>query len=147
MWGWKTAKRLYADVPDHYARVLFWVAAAVGLPAFMIWLALQLTWFWETFRYFGVACVVLGTWAITGLGLGGYRLYRWPEAHAQKPQANAPEISRLRFVDDTTRRMAGKVRRLGEVVNSAWFVGFEPNSVDAYSYEDIEKSDRKSTRL
>jgi hypothetical protein len=36
--------------------------------------------------------------------------------------------------------MAGKICRLGEVVNKAWFVEFEPNSVDAYSYEDIEKS-------
>ncbi|MEI9886570.1 MAG: hypothetical protein WDN08_08715 [Rhizomicrobium sp.] len=89
MGRWETFKRIYTDVPDHWGRVLFWIAFGLGAPAFMVWLALQLWWFWFWFRWFGVGAVILLTWMIVSVGFAAYRV---ATRAAQPPVAQAKPV-------------------------------------------------------
>lgn len=79
--------RVYADVPDHYSRVAFWIVVFLGVPAFMLWLALKLWWFWRGFGLFGIALVVLLSWALLSMIFAATEVRRVMRAIALVPAA------------------------------------------------------------
>jgi len=55
--------------------VFLWIVVPAAVAGGMIWLALQLWWFWRWFGWFGVATVILVTWMLLGVGLAAYRFW------------------------------------------------------------------------
>lgn len=59
----------------------------------MAWLFSQLSWFWETFAWAGVAAVALLTWFLIGLGLHFYR------SAARQPSTSGSKKGELEIIN------------------------------------------------